>query len=292
MNNRLILSNVTSIDLAYLHEHRLKGYSVTPVFEVSGPLNGQEQVVIDFGTCKKRIKEIIDHKFEGWDHKLIWSPDEIVHTEVYRFTRTIETLQLVVSGPDNAFQRLEYKRGEFESTFLAHLSKVLSESLGLNVKASLPTSDRQFVYSMSSANKEGFSWDIQEFSYTHGLQFSSSWGCQNIAHGHRSLVVIGFNSPEADETIALSKSIVDLLDDAYIANRNARIASSVYEYLTPRGWFRLQMLNQKIVEMDTEPTIENILQYTVHRVYRGSLSSAVLGISEGRWKGSITTLHS
>lgn len=72
----LFIGNLTTIDYAYIHPTRytIKGGSLNLSVEVTGDIEPVENVVVDFGTIKKKIKSLIDDKEEGFDHKL-WVPE-------------------------------------------------------------------------------------------------------------------------------------------------------------------------------------------------------------------------
>ena len=70
-NPTMFFSQPTVIDHAYIdQEGRVVGGSFNPDFLVTGEIDPKEKVVIDFGTGKKQIKALIDHKEFGYDHKL------------------------------------------------------------------------------------------------------------------------------------------------------------------------------------------------------------------------------
>lgn len=286
MNNHLILSNVTSVDCAFVEKGLLVGHSFTPTFKVSGPLNGQEQVVIDFGTVKKRIKERIDHRETGWDHKLLWNPNQAYATTVHGMT-TIDATGFKVTGAANAFQKTPYDN--LATDILPVLARCLSDELGLEVAVAESGDTFPFLSTLKSLFP-GMYLDYAPFRYTHGLAFSTSWGCQAIAHGHRSMVVAGTDSINYDFK-RLVPAIVNLLDNAYIANSSYKKADNRVSYLsTSRGDFHIE-LNKPILFMPDEPTIENIMMYVVNKFRSQLLDCKVdmLAISEGVWKGACLT---
>ena len=58
----IFLTNVTVIDGAFVTERGMvEGASFNPKFVVTGPVTEDEQVVIDFGRIKKKLKEWIDN---------------------------------------------------------------------------------------------------------------------------------------------------------------------------------------------------------------------------------------
>ena len=86
------MQQVTTIDYAYINtEGQLLGGSYNADFEVTGDIEFNEQVVIDFGKVKKAIKQIIDGKFHGFDHKL-WIIDGYSNIDTYDSNLNIEDL--------------------------------------------------------------------------------------------------------------------------------------------------------------------------------------------------------
>ena len=71
MRSTMFLSDVTVLDHAYIDDSGfIVGGSFHPCFNVSGEIDGTEQVVVDFSAIKKQIKALIDSKETGYDHKL------------------------------------------------------------------------------------------------------------------------------------------------------------------------------------------------------------------------------
>ena len=73
MQNRatMFFDNVTDLDCALIKDGNIVGRSFKIAAEVTGPIQTEEQVVIDFSACKKEMKRLIDHDKLGFDHKFI-----------------------------------------------------------------------------------------------------------------------------------------------------------------------------------------------------------------------------
>jgi hypothetical protein len=127
-----------------------------------------------------------------------------------------------------------------------------------------------------------------KFTYFHGLKNSSSWGCNNIAHGHTSFVEVyddlGNRIPEVEKLIAY------YIDGAMMIFKENLETPNKISYESSRGKFSLTFTdNVKTIIMDKETTIENIIEhvcaqlkpvldyYAVSRVF----------ISEGLQKGAL-----
>lgn len=312
----MFLSNVTLIDAAYVdHEGRARGISVSPLFEVSGAVTEDEQVVIDFSKCRKMLKALIDDKEHGYDHKL-W----VDRNDVSQFLTTsagteLHTPYFDMLAPRNAYRVTSLYPEDFHkrdihtqrSSSLRTLLKQVAEDMGqwlteqladLNVivKVQLPRPVGTSTYEMYGTG--GYTCR-RHFSYTHGLPASSSWGCQNILHGHTSFIdLIG-----PDDTIEkLSSQIQDALDNAYFydsANVNLfgqGTGKLGLSYTTERGLFNLRLHEPentghpvRCYPLNCAPTIENIVEWVADRFAQQLEASGVvaLAVSEGLWKGAV-----
>ncbi len=300
--NSIVISNATTVDCAWFHKGLPKGLSFTPSFLVSGTLTSDEQVVMDFGTCKRRIKEIIDHPFNGWDHKLLWNPNVVDFSTVLRRTRQVDTAHVKLSVPEDAMKQVGYRRdgADLMEVLLFDMSRAISKELGLNVQAfwtgDYTAEDTEFVTSFSAlcAGKL-LHTRYSAFTYTHGLAKSSSWGCQNILHGHTSFVCTATDMTKAqapDEQLV--SDIKKYLDESYIVSEehfDSRFQTVTYNSVS-RGHMSLTLKDTNVVVLTAEPTIENIITHVVDK-FRDRLTAShvrKLGISEGRWKGAVVSL--
>lgn len=306
--SNLFLHHVTLIDAAYIDQNgRPVGISIDPVFTVHGALNGDEQVVEDFGKVKKLIKELIDDRETGFDHKLLvddtfWSVDS---TEG---RTTLSTLHLHVGVPDNAVRRVPRLLGSCTGVTNLLYAR-LEESITQYVNDALQTRGLPFTVSAyvpepkpvdTTALLAAHGFNPNEacvsriFRYTHGLPKSTSWGCQNILHGHTSfLVLAGGNHKQT----SLAQLIASRLDQSYIYERelatyeDTLLNGTGLEYSTERGQFSLHLgmaLSDRAIGLPAAPTIENIVEW-VTLEYRRELQEAgvrFVGVSEGLWKGA------
>lgn len=142
--------------------------------------------------------------------------------------------------------------------------------------------------------------DVVQFNYTHGLPKSTSWGCQNILHGHSSFLVLGGENGGFDQT-ELANTIAHSLNDSYLYDVNNEVETDAgfgLSYTTERGCFSLLLSSSPAYAVDTialraAPTIENIVTY-IATTYAANLDAAgvtFLGISEGLWKGAHVTCN-
>ena len=293
MISTIFIDNITVVDYAYIsNTGEIEGNSFNLSCEVSGHTDNDEQVVIDFSTLKKTIKELIDGA-DGFDHKL-WILDgysqSIVKTDG---TNTyIHTPSVNMTLPNNAVKMLYCKNlGELwkEMANIAILN--IDEFLQTNLFMLYPNLDLEVTCSLSSNTSRDA---IFTFHYSHGLKNSTSYGCQNIAHGHESFIDFYFDSYKVVNYGELEKTVNDF-NKTYFAWKENVIDETSDEleigYETPRGKFSIifQKSKNKIVIMERETTIENLIRYYVDKNRDVLDKNGVTRVymSEGLDKGSI-----
>ena len=300
MSAKLFLNNITVIDHGFIgNDGRQHGGSFHASFEVSGEVDPTEQVVIDFSAVKKTIKNIIDDPVYGYDHKVWvlpgWSDCEVAQDN---YQVTIRSSALELSGPANMLRMVdatEYSCAAIGAAISRHVEIELAKAYpGVNPKVKCILSEVGFIY--NAANPSFY------FRYSHGLRNSSSWGCQNIAHGHLSWLEIEHDkhhNPECKECAQAMFSLEQILrnqwddavliDEANVVDRGDDYISIAYT--TPRGRFfakyRAPYVKYKVLPHET--TIEHIVAafalenaYWLERAHVGKLF-----ISEGLAKGSM-----
>lgn len=283
----LFIGNITQIDYAYIDPTRLtiKGGSLNLSVEVTGAVEPIENVVVDFGTIKKSIKNLIDDKEDGFDHKLWVSEDSgmVDYTKIrwaMNGSSSREMIALVPQGvgqivvstpqftlvcPKNAIRVCKYENGMLGDSIRDYLEEKLNTEYpnsGIKVKVFLTDSP-----TLPYNNQPGAE---TSFTYVHGLKNSTSWGCQNIAHGHKSWLMFldGYgNVVHLPESFRLS--IKDHLDGNMFVWCDNIVRDSVdvlsIEYNTPRGYFYL-VVNKASVKthvIDTETTVEYLAEWFV-----------------------------
>lgn len=282
----LFIGNLTTIDYAYIHPTRytIKGGSLNLSVEVTGNIEPVENVVVDFGTIKKKIKSLIDDKEEGFDHK-IWVPENhggVEDFEIWVKSGTsnkkriamfpfgdgrmvVSTPKFTLACPENAIRVCKYDNNMTDASIKEYLEEKLAiEYPDSNIRVSVYLTDRpELPYS----NQPGYE---TPFTYVHGLKNSTSWGCQNIAHGHKSwlLFVDGYGQVVhlPDE---FRLKIEDYLDSHMFIWRDNIITDDdvglKVGYETPRGAFYLiiDRASFKIHMLDTETTVEHLAEWFV-----------------------------
>lgn len=297
MKSTLALNQITVIDCAYIdHEGNVVGGSYQPNFIVSGEMDPVEKVVVDFSTIKKDIKVIIDDKETGWDHKLwivdgfskvnlvdtYWSPEE------NQFRVTIKTPTLELSMPRNALTVIH--SGDIDLELAKYVQTELAKkypNINIGVEATCTT-----VADICSFNNI----EVSEFRYFHGLKDSTSWGCQNIAHGHLSFIQL--DAPEEafeEDVLSLQTEIADSVSNVGFINEENVIEVGPdflsIGYTTGRGEFyaKYDTTAHELIVLETETTVEYLAEFVgeMFNDQMKELGVTRMFISEGLSKGAI-----
>lgn len=308
----MFLNDLTVVDHAYIDDKgRIVGGSFNPCFEVSGTPDPVEKVVVDFSTIKHDLKELIDaHSFvfdkNGFDHK-VWIIEGYSNVSWIRMegnsnysTVSITTPVLTLTVPGDAvkvipqvdadvhpFYTAEYIGAALEQ-YLQPLLEAKYPKININVKC-INTTDIHTPTLNVSRN-------AYRFRYVHGLKDSTSYGCNNIAHGHGSFI-----SSEQDPSGILELIAKELDNTLFVRSENIKLFSTrddssllTLSYETQRGLFEMIVdpNSHKIVVLNTETTVEFLAQYVKERY--GSLMKTSgmesFCISEGLSKGAVETL--
>lgn len=318
MRSTMFLSDVTVLDHAYIDNNGfIVGGSFHPCFNVSGEIDGTEQVVVDFSAIKKQIKALIDSKETGYDHKLwiiegfsnvtdvsVISEDEIVITtpeaQLHVARSAVKKVHLIdgVNTPSYSYEYIGL-----------HLSDYLTSNLqiehpNVNIKVETFVTEHLHSYFPSFEENTAITYPIT-FRYTHGLRNSTSWGCQNIAHGHLSYIRLmttpfvnedsyDFESRMCSVNRLCDKIARELHDAVFIDTANLVSMDETgvqIEYQSrDRGLFAAKYSNNhKIRILPTETTIELIVEYVKEQYKEELVKNGITGImiSEGLSKGAI-----
>lgn len=313
----IFLKNITCIDHAWCAEqsdYTIQGGSYLASFIVTGKVEQHEQVVVDFSTLKKDIKNIIDDPQIGLDHKLWLYPDAFnIDSEIKITTPTggyqnrliLQNSSVKLDIPSNSVARV--RKGfsytlEDSTTFVKeHVQSqlelkypgIMIECILSEIPDTIPSDEYDYEQSLTKT-----------FRYTHGLKNSTSWACQNIVHGHLSFVTFYTReiSPIKVSTIdlCLTNFIDQITDSVFIHKENIvdKIDSSlVIDYTTKeRGHFKGEYDSDenKLLIFNEETTIENLTKNLIERFldvpYLKELGVTKIAISEGLQKGSIINL--
>ncbi len=328
----MFLSEMTIVDHAYIAATgTIIGGSWNPSFLVSGKIDPVEKVVVDFSTIKKQVKSYIDDDDVGFDHKL-WVIDGfsgvteyIVNGKDATFENlmdldficpntpvTIKTPVGEITGPKNAFKFINAQPGQVYNTETAGLwmAEYLNEIFACknpSIECALAAKnvDRDIEVDCSNTiNAHTYLPNniapVEYFTYNHGLKDSTSWGCQNLGHGHLSFIQI---ATDAEKNVAVEDikvvtfTIADALNNTTFINReNVTIDNNdvvSIAYTTPgRGAFGASYSkadpDNKIVILDTETTIEFLVDYirVTFAIELETISATGIYVSEGLSKGA------
>lgn len=297
----IFLSQLTILDHAYIDDRGIVvGGSFNPDFIVSGDVDPVEQVVVDFSTVKKDLKGFIDDKEDGFDHKLwfIYGVSKGITTEYVDESGPriiISTPSTTLDIPRNAVKMFMAKDYSEET-----IGEVLSQELTTKMRHLYPTVrvnclNTTIAHTPTIPNGTGESLPVALFTYSHGLKDSTSWGCNNIAHGHLSYVTI---APVSEKSIRLQEKIALALDGVVFVNKDNVVyhdeETIALEYTTSRGRFyaRYDYAANHIKVLDTETTIEHLVDF-VKEQYSDELvevGAKMLFVSEGLSKGAMVAI--
>lgn len=303
----LFLQNITGLDCGVVtSEGHLDGRSYNVSVVVTGEISTVEAVVVDFSTLKKSLKGYIDSEIYGFDHKLLILEgasrvrhDIIVEadgseylaikgksfeltcpTNAVKFVKPVKIRNL--RDPRPAYQIGGYIRDAMSEELLKHLQKQFPNSRITEVEVRLNSIPMSVGLDSSDSENE----TLLKFNYIHGLKNSSSWGCQNIAHGHTSFIQVPskkyislFNRMLVED----QKCNVFVMRENIINDTRSHLA---IRYECPRGVFGmcLQKDQYQIWITEKETTIENLAEFLMIQ------SRSVPGsyyFSEGLQKGSL-----
>lgn len=312
--SQISLCNVTVIDHAYIDDKgNVVGGSFHGSFIVSGKMDPIEKVVVDFSTIKKDLKHWIDNKECGFDHKLWviegWSKVDSIITsfdEDNNEQLKITTPNVVLSVPQSAIKHIKDVPIIAPGYTTEYISAAITMFLHHNLRPIYPDAELVVETYLSRLCETFNPLELNGtapiyFRYSHGLKDSTSWGCQNIAHGHLSFIVAHFVEHELTDVqlmrlMCALRGIASDLDNVVFVNADNIVTSDddsiQLEYTTERGTFTAKYKNHKVIVLKTETTIEYIVEY-VKQSYGSLLLDAgvvKLTVSEGLSKGAVIDL--
>lgn len=282
MESSIFLNDLTVIDYSIISPTgAIIGGAATLNLEVSGPVEAHEGVVIDFSACKKQIKALIDGK-GGFDHKCwvnLEDPNIIVDAQddVYQVTHRLSGLTIKAEGDAFSFVSND-PTSDIKDFLNTELAPYIVSGIYLN-HSIIPTPRANTAAPI--------------FRYVHGLKNSSSHGCKNIVHGHKSwisaIVSDAAARPAAEMVLA---GIAADLDSCIFAHAEDLVSSEggVYnlEYNTQERGVMSMSFTQKLIVLETQTTVEHIVEYVRARYYDQLKAVGIteLFVSEGLCKGA------
>lgn len=304
----MFLNNLSVVDHGVIDtDGNVVGGSYNPSFLVGGKIDPVEQVVVDFSQIKKQLKNSIDDPVTGFDHKL-WVVEHFSNCDVLidgnhivdfdkldsdfydrSKTVTLKTPFACIDLPKDAIKfiptqgvRRSYSTDSAGVWFQQYLRQQFPN---------LQIQCRNTVDVHTYYPKEQYTPFY--FTYAHGLKNSTSWGCQNIGHGHLSFVQIESQHKRADQ---VAQSIATDLNRTMFINKENLLKIrtnqfSVQYTSSNRGLFSaifIDNVNQKCVVLDSETTIEHLVDYVCNKYTRElqSIQARSVFVSEGLSKGA------
>jgi len=286
MESSIFLNDLTVIDYSIITPQGvIVGGAATLNLEVSGPVEAHEGVVIDFSACKKQIKKLIDG-VGGFDHKCWVNLDDqnIVLDLDETYTQvTHRNSGLTIKAERDAFA---FVSNDPTSDIAEFLNSAMSPYVVSNI--SLNTNIIPVPRATTTA---------AVFRYVHGLKNSSSYGCKNIVHGHKSWIA-AVTTHEEYQAIAervLHVIATDLDGCIFVHTEDLHSTDGgVYKigYTTDERGTMSMSFTQKLIVLETQTTVEHIVEYVRARYYDQLKSAGVkeLFVSEGLCKGAKVTM--
>lgn len=249
-SNSIYLCQPTVIDHAIINSKGcIVGGSCNPDFIISGKVDPVEQVVVDFSKIKKQVKAAVDDQLTGFDHKL-WIVEHYSDCKIYLTVATqelevafdeynfklpfdtrvtIKTPYLVMELPldairfiPNPTQRNLEDKSEAQEFIASSIEyHVLSTLVELHPHNDIEVECQYKCLPQIMGGTDDYKGALAMFQYTHPLPFSSSYGCQNIGHGHLSYIeVIGSDSCDEEALLTEIESLAHRMDNCVFVNRN------------------------------------------------------------------------
>lgn len=280
----MFLRNITVIDHAYFEDGMVNGMSYNLSVELTGNIDPQEQVVIDFSTCKKQIKQLIDDSEFAIDHRLVVptsmnvrKTDNGIYIKNSMFI--IEALLNITT--DSIYQKIE-ATNTYKGSLANYIKSVIEEQVtGVTECKVFLSEDFDLPDEVATH---------VPFHYVHGLRNSTSHGCQNIVHGHRSYI-----ATDSLKSGNVLKEIAEMMEGVLIDEANLEIDDGdnvLIKYQSKRGKFAMSYPSIYTYVMPTETTIENITSHIAEQWGDALRESGAtrLWVSEGLSKGAVIDL--
>lgn len=313
----IYMRNITNIDYAYLHPFcekplpLLLGGSFAVSMILSCCRETEENVTIDFSSVKKLVKHMLDQKI---DHKF-YIPKELIDTRnVVVKDYTVVTRSMVLKLDESAIVVGDYNFAEnyIKQDLIPKIVDKLVERFKLVTPPEItfvldeaPTLVHGDGIPFPSYDSRNYMLSIP-FSYVHGLSTSSSFGCQNLIHGHNSSVTMVFDTAPNEESLS---AIDRLFDDPIFIDESSIIGETntilhVKHHTKDRGTMSMTLIGKEnvISEFNVHkvpggtPTIEQLAEYLREKIkdickFNSSTEKPVtlinLFVSEGLDKGAI-----
>ncbi|AJT60981.1 6-pyruvoyl tetrahydropterin synthase-like protein [Vibrio phage ValKK3] len=301
MKSTMFLNNITCIDHAYVDENgKINGMSYNLCVEITGEVDETEQVVIDFSGCKKAIKQLVDESEHAIDHRLVLvnGYSEYVLSDIENRDRTqIDSpLFTAVSSVNDWYQEIvdvslfdTDLHIPSDTLYMNYLTEYLENMLLKQLKLQGYPVTHVTVELSESFDLPSWANTHVSFHYAHGLRSSSSYGCQNIAHGHRSFIAVDAMLNSRGRKVL--KRIAEEMS-GYIVWDDNLTAEGAVAYCSQRGNFYLNIDSEETIVINTETTVENLANY-IAKTYEDEfqrMGVQRVWVSEGLSKGAVVDI--
>ena len=314
----LFLADITCLDHAIIVPGaldksglpRLTGGSYMVSCYVTGPVDPHENVVMDFSNLKKFLKSELDSYERGYDHKLLVIPGTPgVSCDGTGSQLTISIPGMLIELPLSRVAFLRRSLPHLPVDYRTSLHKILENELSaflterakvfgdVKVRVSL-SQESPFLTSVERSRASAELGCVSVgFSYVHGLPRSTSLGCRNIAHGHRSTITVFSLYAGLELTTGLER----IFDNAVFASKDSfdpATRTISYSAPGPAGEkpqaFKMQLSDDRynLILLEKETTVENIAEYVRERVAALAPKGVhLIAVSEGLTKGAVIEVH-
>lgn len=288
---QLFVKDLTVIDSSYLCAERgMVGESWIVDVVLIGGLD-QQNMVLDFGLVKKRLKALIDLEV---DHKLL-IPTEHHGVQVVGKANGMSSVSMetdkgyyALHAPNQAVAQVSASHIN-EGTVRDHLLRLLPKVLPDNVEQIELTLRPEEI-------------PTPFYHYSHGLK-KHDGNCQRIAHGHRSMIEIWLNGIRDAQ---LELEWAQRWQDIYLASTEDQSSFSQlemsqwqprisdeshysFQYRAEQGLFELSVPKSRVELIETDTTVELLAEYILNTIKAEKQLDKPLKIYayEGVGKGAI-----
>lgn len=265
------MNHITTVDCLVLNNSgsTIKGLSFNVNAEITGHVLSLEQVVVDFSHGKKLLKDFIDGTY-GLDHKAI-APSSFIVEEGEDFI-VISSPALQAKLPKDAvftYDRELFQYELFEEQIFFMIPSLLHEvATQFSSTLDYTTSNgEQVTVSVHLVPSNSFTLYEDNpntascmFHYCHGLPYSTSYGCQNLLHGHSSMLQFSSDLPFEENvnilTLLLHKVLSCSQNEQDPANAILRVNDGAGLQLVPNLYLvnkaHVTLANESIVSLTAE----------------------------------------
>ncbi|MCB0420918.1 MAG: 6-carboxytetrahydropterin synthase [Bdellovibrionales bacterium] len=259
----LFVRNLTNLDFAWLDPKKgLMGESLIVNVFLQGEMD-ERGFIMDFGPCKKWMKQLIDHHLDHTcvvpmrsSHLKIAGLDEVRMSFSFHWAQG----ELSYEAPRHTLVLLEKETLEISD---------FAEFLETQARQALP--DRVKDVKIELLPDPNFKTSAN-YRYTHGLKLHEG-NCQRLFHGHRNPIEVYLNDIRQEKMevylsdylkqihFAPLSSVTSETQDLLLNQRNWQSNDQLtLSYEAPQGLFKAELPVRDCLIMAEEPSIERITE--------------------------------